>query len=231
MSEERFMRSLKKKVVLLTGASRGIGRAIYLCLKKEGYILISPDRSELNLLDNNSIDEFIQRYHKERIDIIINNAGINYPQWIEETTDQNISDTVQTNLIAPIKLIRGLVGGMKKRKWGRIINMSSAYGLLARGKQTLYVATKHGLNGVTKAVALELAQYNILVNSICPGFTKTELVMRNPKEKILQIESDIPLGRLANPKEIAELTHFLISDRNTYITGSTVVIDGGFICK
>lgn len=225
------MRSMKKKVVLLTGASRGIGRAIYLCLKKEGYILISPDRSELNLLDNNSIDEFIQRYHKERIDIIINNAGINYPQWIEETTDQNISDTVQTNLIAPIKLIRGLVGGMKKRKWGRIINMSSAYGLLARGKQTLYVATKHGLNGVTKAVALELAQYNILVNSICPGFTKTELVMRNPKEKILQIESDIPLGRLANPKEIAELTHFLISDRNTYITGSTVVIDGGFICK
>lgn len=225
------MRSMKKKIVLLTGASRGIGRAIYLCLRKEGYILISPDRSELNLLDNNSIDEFIQRYHKERIDIIINNAGINYPQWIEETTDQNISDTVQTNLIAPIKLIRGLVGGMKKRKWGRIINMSSAYGLLARGKQTLYVATKHGLNGVTKAVALELAQYNILVNSICPGFTKTELVMRNPKEKILQIESDIPLGRLANPKEIAELTLFLISDRNTYITGSTVVIDGGFICK
>ena len=225
------MSNLKKKVVLLTGASRGIGRAIYLCLKKEGYILISPDRSELNLLDNTSIDEFIQKYHKERIDIIINNAGINYPQWIEETTDQNISNTVQTNLIAPIKLIRGLVAGMKKRKWGRIINMSSAYGLLARGKQTLYVATKHGLNGVTKAVALELAQYNILVNSICPGFTKTELVMRNPKEKILQIESDIPLGRLADPKEIAELTHFLISDRNTYITGSTVVIDGGFICK
>ena len=225
------MSNLKKKVVLLTGASRGIGRAIYLCLKKEGYILISPDRSELNLLDNTSIDEFIQKYHKERIDIIINNAGINYPQWIEETTDQNISNTVQTNLIAPIKLIRGLVAGMKKRKWGRIINMSSAYGLLARGKQTLYVATKHGLNGVTKAVALELAQYNILVNSICHGFTKTELVMRNPKEKILQIESDIPLGRLADPKEIAELTHFLISDRNTYITGSTVVIDGGFICK
>lgn len=219
-----------KKTVLLTGASRGVGKTIANQLKNQ-YLLISPTRKELDLNSNASIENFIKENKNLKIDIIINNAGINFPQWIEEMTDENINETFQVNLIAPIKIVRGFVNNMKKNKWGRIINISSAYGIVARGKQVLYVSTKHGLNGMTKALALELASYNILVDSICPGFTKTDLVLRNPLKKIKLLEQDIPLGRLANPSEIANLVEFLISDRNTYITGSSIIIDGGFTCK
>ncbi len=143
-----------------------------------------------------------------------------------------MANTIQVNLIAPIRLIRGFIGNMKKNKWGRIINISSAFGIVARGKQVLYSATKHGINGVTKALALELAQYNILVNSVCPGFAKTDLVVkRNSPEKIATLEKDIPLGRLAEPSEIANLVEFLISDKNTYMTGSCIIIDGGFTSR
>lgn len=222
---------MKKKTILLTGASRGIGEAINKKLKKS-YDILAPAREELDLFDNKSIELFIEKNKDKEIDIIINNAGINSPQWIDELTDENIDRTMQVNLIAPIRLVRGFVGNMKKNKWGRIINISSAFGIVARGKQVLYASTKHGINGVTKALALELAQYNILVNSVCPGFTKTDLVVkRNSPEKIAVLEKDIPLGRLAEPEEIANLVEFLSSDKNTYITGSCIIIDGGFTSK
>lgn len=222
---------MKKRTILLTGASRGIGEAIYKKLIKD-YKIIAPTRKELDLLDNRSIDAFILKNKTQKIDIIINNAGINFPQWIEEISDENLESTIQINLIAPIRLIRGLIGNMKEKKWGRIVNISSAFGVVARGKQVLYSATKHGINGVTKALALELAKDNILVNSVCPGFTKTDLVVKkNTPEKIATLEKDIPLGRLANPEEIASLVEFLVSEENTYMTGSVVVIDGGFTSK
>lgn len=221
---------MKKRTVLLTGASRGMGEAIYKKLEKN-YIIIAPPREELNLLDNKSIELFIEKNKEKEIDIIINNAGVNSPQWIDEITDENIDKTMQVNLIAPIRLVRGFVGNMKKNKWGRIINISSMFGLIARGKQVLYSSTKHGINGMTKALALELAQYNILVNSVCPGFTKTDMVLSNSPEKIASLEKDIPLGRLAEPSEIADLVEFLISEKASYITGSTILIDGGYSSK
>lgn len=219
-----------KKTVLLTGASRGIGKEIAKKLKNK-YKLVSPSRRELDLSSDNSIENFIKKNKNLKVDIIINNAGINFPQWIEEMTDENIDQTFQVNLIAPIKLVRGFVHNMKENRWGRIINISSAYGIVARGKQTLYVSTKHGINGTTKALALELASYNILVNSVCPGFTNTDLTKRNSPEKNAEFAKDIPLGRFAEPKEIGELVAFLISEKNTYITGSSIIIDGGFTCK
>lgn len=221
-----------KRTVLITGGSRGIGKAIVELLKEEGYDVIDPSRKELDLLNDKSIERFIRKYKNRRIDCIVNNAGINVPQWIDEVTDENIHDTIQINLVAPIKLIRGLVGNMKKKKWGRIINISSVFGIVARGKQALYSTTKHGINGLTKSLALELAPFNILVNSICPGFANTDLVVKcNTPDKIAKILENVPLNRLIEPLEIAKLVKFLISDENTAMTGAAVVIDGGFTSK
>ncbi len=220
-----------KRTVLITGGSRGIGKAIVTRLRKS-YRVLAPSRNELDLLDDASIRKYTKKLSTGTIDILINNAGVNYPAWIDEMTDENIAETIQVNLAAPFKIVRAVVPGMKKRKWGRIINISSAFGIVARGKQTLYAATKHGINGFTKALALELAPHNILVNSVCPGFAKTDMVVaRNSKEKIAKLEADIPLGRLVNPTEIAELVAFLISDKNTYMSGECVVIDGGFTVR
>lgn len=222
---------MNKKTVFITGAGRGIGEAIYKKLKTENFKIIAPSREELDLNDNVSIYQYIETHKNLKIDILINNAGINLPSWIDELSDDNINKHMQINLISPIKLIRTFVPYMKKNKWGRIINISSIFGIVARGKQTMYSATKHAINGVTKALALELGPNNILVNSVCPGFTNTDLVKQNPPEKNALIAKDIPQGRFAEPKEIAELVSFLISDKNTYINGQCLVIDGGFTCR
>jgi len=221
----------KIKTVFLTGASRGIGKAIKNLLTKEGFDIIAPSRSQLNLADYGSVNNYLHKNKNLKIDILINNAGINFPQYVSDLDDSNIQNTIQTNLISPILLIRSLVENMKKNKWGRIINISSMFGVVARGKQVLYTASKHGLNGVTKSLALELGAHNILVNSVCPGFTNTELTLRNSPEKNAALAKDVPLGRFANPKEIANLVLFLISDKNTYITGAEILIDGGFTCR
>lgn len=222
---------MKKRTILLTGASRGIGKSIYDLLSIE-YKIIAPSREELNLSDNTSIDNFIKKNKTTPIDIIINNAGINSPQWIDEITDENLEKTIQVNLTAPIKITSGLIGNMKKNKWGRIINISSMFGVIARGKQSIYSSTKHGINGMTKALALELGQYNILVNSVCPGFVETDLTIKNnTPEKISQLAADVPLKRLGKPEEIANLVEFLISEKASYITGSVILIDGGYSVK
>lgn len=222
---------MNKKTVFITGAARGIGRAIFQKLKKENYNIIAPTRQELDLNNNVSINKYLKTNSNLKIDILINNAGINLPVWIDKLSDDNISQHIQINLISPIKLISTFVPYMKKIKWGRIINVSSIFGIVARGKQIMYTATKHGINGVTKALALELGPYNILVNSVCPGFTNTDLVKSNSPEKNALLAKDIPLGRFAEPKEIAELVFFLISEKNTYVNGECIIIDGGFTCR
>lgn len=222
---------MNKKTVFITGTSRGIGQAIYKKLKSENYKIIAPSRQELDLNDSSSINRYLKTNNNFKIDILINNAGINLPTWIDELSDDNIKQHTQINLISPIKLISAFAPYMKKNKWGRIINISSIFGVVARGKQTMYTATKHSINGVTKALALELGPYNILINSVCPGFINTELTKRNPPEKNNILIKDIPLGRFAEPKEIAELIFFLVSDKNTYINGAEIIIDGGFTCR
>lgn len=222
---------MNKKTVFITGAARGIGESIYKKLKTENYKIIAPTRQELDLSDNASMYRYIEAHRNLKVDILINNAGINLPTWIDELTDENINQHTQINLISPIKLISAFVPHMKKNKWGRIINISSIFGIVARGKQTMYTATKHGINGVTKALALELGPYNILVNSVCPGFTNTDLVKSNSPKKNALLAKDVPLGRFAEPVEIAELVSFLISDKNTYINGQCLIIDGGFTCR
>ncbi len=215
------------KRVLLTGATRGIGKAIYDELKND-YEIVAPTKDELNLDDIDSINNFIKNC-STTFDILINNAGINIIKEIDSILDEDIEKINTTNLVAPLKLIQFVSKGMKENKNGKIINISSIWGIRSKEKRTLYSGTKFGLIGITKALARELGEYNILVNAVCPGFTATDLTMQSLSKKELEdLQNQIPLKRLANPIEIAKSIKFLISDDNSYITGQSIIIDGGF---
>ena len=190
--------------VLITGGSRGIGRAIVERYQKAGCKILAPSRSELNLLSNDSVDNFISSNKDKKIDVIINNAGINDINLIEDITDDEIDRMLMTNLISPIRLIRGFVGQMKQRKFGRIVNIGSVWAVVSKSGRAIYSASKNWLHGITNTLALELAPYNILVNTICPGFVLTELTSKNnTPAQIEELAKNIPLGRLANPEEVA----------------------------
>lgn len=222
---------MKKTTALVTGASRGIGAAIAAKMRNEGIHVLSPSRQQLNLSSNESIDQFL-RTTDVSIDILVNNAGINLIAAGEDVSDQNIEDTIQVNLAAPIRLIRGIVPRMKQNKYGRIVNISSIFSLASKPGRLTYSASKAGLNSITKTLAVELAPCNILVNAVAPGYTNTELTkINNTKDEIEEIKKLIPLGRLAEPEEIAEVVNFLCSKTNTYITGQVIFADGGFVCQ
>jgi len=217
---------MNKKKVLLTGASRGIGKAIYEELKDDFNVIIPP-RDELDLTSLNSIDAYFKDDRK--FDILVNNAGINIIKDIESILDEDIAKVNQVNLVAPLKLIQNVVKNMKNQKSGKIVNISSIWGIRGKEKRTLYSGTKFGIIGQTKALARELGVYNILVNAICPGFTATDLTVQSlSKSELEEIQKQIPLQRLATPNEIAKSVRFLVSDENSYITGQTLTIDGGF---
>lgn len=215
-----------KKRVLLTGGSRGIGKAIYDELKSD-YEVIIPTRDDLDLTSLTSIENYFK--DNRSFDILINNAGINIIKEIDSILDEDIEKINQVNLIAPFKLIQNVVASMKKNKYGKIVNISSIWGIRSKEKRTLYSGTKFGIIGQTKALARELGEFNILINAVCPGFTATDLTMESLTPSELEdIQKQIPLRRLATPQEIAKSIKFLISEENSYITGQTLVVDGGF---
>lgn len=218
--------------VLMTGASRGIGKAIFEKFTSEGYCVVAPTREQLDLSEPSSIDDFVGKNKDMSIDIIVNCAGINPVAYIEDIEDIDFDKTMQVNIKAPLKLIQGFVGGMKSRGYGRIVNISSIWGVVSKEKRTTYSVSKNGIHGITNALAVELGEYNILINSVCPGFTNTELTLQNVSPiEAAKLCEQIPLGRFAEPSEIAELVLFLCSSKNTYITGQKIVIDGGFVAK
>jgi len=220
---------MNKQTVLITGASKGIGKAIADLLREQPfYEVLTPSHHDLDLSSRESIRTFCQK--NPNIDILINNAGINILGAVDILNDDDIDSMLGTNLIGPIALIRDIVPSMKKTNAGKIINISSIWGIRSKENRTLYSATKFALNGVTKALARELGEYNILVNSVCPGYVNTELTQKNvPPEEQMKIKATIPLGRFAEPNEIAKTVAFLISLDNSYITGQTLIIDGGFL--
>ncbi|MDD1778280.1 MAG: SDR family oxidoreductase [Candidatus Helarchaeota archaeon] len=218
------------RTALVTGASRGIGFAIANKLRESGIKTLTPARHELNLLSDASVDNYIQKLTNP-IDILINNAGINPLAGITEITDSDIEDTFKVNFISPLRLIRGLMPSMIKRRFGRIVNISSIWGNVSKAKRSAYAASKSAINSLTRTVAVEVAKYNILVNALAPGFVNTELTRQNNTEtEIKKISMSIPMGRLAEPFEIAEVVAFLSSEKNSYITGQTIIIDGGYTC-
>ncbi len=220
------------KRVFITGGRRGIGKAVVNRFEKAGYEVTAPVREELDLNSPESIRKYLAEHADETYDVIINNAGCNDIHEIEQVTDDEIETMINVNLVAPMKLIRGMVGSMKAQHYGRIVNIGSIWASVSKAGRCVYSATKNGIHGITNTLAVELAEYNILVNTVCPGFTMTELTKKNnTPEQIRQISEDIPMGRMAEPEEIAEVIYFLASERNTYLTGQKILVDGGFAEK
>ena len=218
------------RTALITGSTGGIGKSLVYSLK-ENVNVISPTRKELDLSSNSSINDYISSLDVP-IDIIVNCAGIHKAGNCEDLTVHDFQNILQINLIAPFQIISGLVKGMKERKYGRILNISSIWSIVSKEKRSIYSASKSGLDGLTRTLALELAPFNILVNSIAPGYVNTDMIQQyNSKNELEKIKEIIPLKRFAEPGEIAELVKFLSSEKNSYITGQIIPIDGGYVLR
>jgi len=222
---------MSQRTALVTGAARGIGAAIAEALRAQDVSVLQAGRADLDLSDAASINAWLGR-HGGAVDILVNNAGINVLNDIEAVTPEDWSAMVQVDLTAPLQLIQGIAPGMRARGWGRIVNISSIFGVVTRERRGAYSAVKAGLNGLTRTAAVELAPSGVLVNSVCPGYVATDLTRQNNSPAdIEKIEATIPLGRLAAPDEIARLVAWLCSEANTYLTGQTILVDGGFTCR
>lgn len=222
---------MKGRVALVTGASRGIGAAVAKLFESAGARVLTPSRSEMDLSDSASIERYMASIDGS-IDILVNNAGINHLAGLDELDQEILGAMLQINLIAPV-LLTGLVAArMKANGYGRIVNVSSIWSVVAKERRLAYAASKSAINAVTRTLALELGEHGILVNSIAPGFVNTELTSQNNSPEQIRIISDnIPLRRLAEPAEVAELAGFLCSNKNSYMTGQVLVVDGGYVCR
>lgn len=215
--------------VLLTGSSRGIGNSIKIELESKGYTVISPSRNQLDLSNYESVSKYELPCE---IDILINNAGINYLSDITSITIDKVSEMMQVNVISPMFLINKVSKSMINKKYGKILNISSIFGSRSKEKRVVYSTTKSAIEGMTRGVAMDLSKYNIMVNSVSPGYVNTNLTKQNNNEQELEIiKSKIPIKILAEPKDIANVVLFMISKENTYITGQNIFVDGGLsIC-
>jgi NAD(P)-dependent dehydrogenase (short-subunit alcohol dehydrogenase family) len=239
--------NFKGHTAIVTGATQGIGKSIATMLVEENCRVIYTGRSDvptneipgaeyeqLDLCDQGSIERFINQTIKRTsgITILVNNAGIQIPSLVESIQLEDWDKTMAVNITGPMKLIQAVVPYMKENKYGRIVNVSSVAGIITKSGQSAYSASKSGILGLTRTLGLELAQYNILVNAICPGTTATpmvdELLSTEKKEAIVR---SVPMGRLGEPDEIAYYVLFLASRFNSYMTGQSLVIDGGYILQ
>lgn len=222
---------MKSRSVVITGASRGIGRAVAELYRVAGWTVLAPTRSELDLASPDSVRSWLEGLSSE-VDVLINNAGENPIGPIDGMSLPIWQRTLAVNLTCPMLLAQGLSGPMRQRKWGRVVNISSIFGLVSRAGRAPYTAAKSGLVGFTRAAAIEWGADNVLVNALCPGYVETDLTRQNNTSEQLKILcAQLPLGRLGQPEEIARAVYFLGSDENTFITGQTLVADGGFTAQ
>ena len=221
--------NLKGKTALITGGSRGIGKSIGDKLESYGAKVIRTSTKEVDFSDEDSTNSFIEHIRGFDIDILVNNAGICINNYISDITYEDFDKVQKVNLYGPFRVTQVVCEGMKKRGYGRIINISSIKGTGSSERRLSYTTSKSGLNGMTRTMACDLAPYGILVNSISPGFTNTELTdsMLTQSDKDYLVER-IPMNRFGEVEDIANLVSFFVSDLNTYVTGQDIVIDGGY---
>ena len=222
---------MESKTALVTGTSRGIGKSIKEVLTTDGIKIVSPSRNELDLSSSESIDKFLSQM-SEDIDIIINNAGILKVGKHNELSSDDFHEILQVNVVAPFRIISGFVEKMKIRNFGRIVNISSVWGQKSKEGRTLYSSSKAALDALTRSLAIEFASYNILINSVAPGYIETDMLKQcNTEDELNIIRHTIPMKRFGKKIEIAELVKFLTSENNSYITGQIFTIDGGYTSK
>ena len=258
--------TLKGRNAIVTGSTSGIGLGMATALAQAGAnVMINGLGSEAeiaeatkqvgaagtkvlydpaNMLRHNQIAEMVARAEKEfgSLDILVNNAGVQYVSPVEEFPIEKWDAIIAINLTSAFHTTRAAVPGMKKRKWGRIINLASAHSLVASPFKSAYVSAKHGLAGFTKTVALELATAGITVNAISPGFVKTPLVAKqipdlaksrgiSEEQARKELLDPQPTERFVEVEEIGALAVFLASDKASSITGANYSIDGGWTAR
>ena len=241
---------LDGKLVLVTGASRGIGKAIALTLGRAGATVIGTATTEsgsdniskifadnkvsgkgikLNVTDNEQIASLIKSVNEDfgSIDILINNAGITRDNILLRMKEDEWEDIINTNLSSIYKMSKSVLRGMIKKRSGRIISITSVVGAMGNAGQSNYAAAKAGMIGFTKSLAREVGVRGITVNAVAPGFIETDMTSNLPDEQKEALASQIPMGRLGTPDEIALAVLFLAGDSGSYITGQTLHVNGG----
>ena len=243
------MIDLKGKKVLVTGASGGIGKAIAIELSSNGadLCLTGRNKSELESLQkliggnceiiisdlskSEGIDELANSAQEKmgQIDILINNAGITRDNLFMRMSEEDWNEVINVNLNSIFKLTKQLIKGMIKRRYGRIINITSVIGVAGGAGQSNYSASKAGIIAMSKSLAQEVGSRSVTVNSIAPGFIETNMTAELSDDRREEILNSISVGRLGKPDDIAGAVCFLASDKASYITGQTIHINGGML--
>jgi len=241
---------LNEKLVLVTGASRGIGRAIALILGAAGATVIGTATSDdgtsnitkifaennilgkgmkLDVTDNDQISDLLKSITQDygSVDILINNAGITRDNILARMKEDEWDDIINTNLSSVYRMSKAVLRGMLKKRSGRIISITSVVGSMGNAGQSNYAAAKAGIMGFTKSLAREVGVRGITVNAIAPGFIETDMTDRLPEEQKAALASQIPMGRLGQVDEIAQAVLFLAGDSGSYITAQTLHVNGG----
>jgi 3-oxoacyl-[acyl-carrier protein] reductase len=240
---------LSGRAALVTGSTRGIGREIAAVLAACGAKVAVAGREQAkaaevakaigggaqgfgaDMSDGAQVTKLVEEVEAAfgALDILVNNAGLTRDNLLIRIKDEDWDAVLDANLKGAFAAIRAATRGMMKRRWGRIINISSVVGITGNKGQASYAASKAGMLGLTKAVAQELASRNILVNAIAPGFIETEMTAALSAEQRAALAERIPLARLGTPTDVANAVAFLASEQAAYITGQVLVVDGGMV--
>lgn len=244
------MFDLSDKICLVTGATRGIGKSIANQLGKQGAIVIGTATSEsgaasisadlsaagirgegkvLNVTELESVEALIKEITASHgaINVLVNNAGITRDNLMLRMKEEEWDDIMSTNLKSVYRLSKGVLRGMMKARSGRIINITSVVGVMGNAGQANYAAAKAGVIGFSKSLAQEIASRGITVNAIAPGFINTDMTKALNEDQVASMTANIPASRLGEPEDIAATVVFLASDEASYVTGTTIHVNGG----